>query len=302
MLLQASMPAGWFWLDERDTDRRARGGRLSHAPVQFGPVVLTAALLLSPGTIQAQGVVRVDRPPRPDQSRVFVDVNVAGQSSSVSGSREFTSRFVRFAETGSMGADYPAPRSGLSPLVDLAGTFMLKRFLGVGVSYNRVTYDDNVGVSATIPHPTVFGFPASDSGTTDRALERVEATTGVFMTLVLVRTDQLQVRVLGGPSFFSYRADMVQDVSYAQTATPLMPQHSITIEGFTSATARGNAVGLHAGGDVAYFFSKLFGVTAGVRFSDGIVTLDREPLSGVSQQIRVGGTLVFLGARVRFGG
>ena len=270
--------------------------------MRFALLVLISMLFLSPDTSQAQGLARAARRPRPEQSRIFIDANFSGTSNSLSGSREFTSRFVKFAEIGSARADYPKPGGKLSPLVNLGGSFMLKRFLGIGVSYSRVTYEDAVGVSATIPHPTFFGAPAEDSMASDRTLARVEAATHVFATLALVRGDHLQVRILAGPSFFSYRADMVQDVTYAQVAVPSMPQNAITVDGFTTARAQGSAIGLHAGGDVAYFFSKRFGVGAGVRFSEGEVTLDKEPLSGRSQQMRVGGTEVFLGARVRFGG
>jgi hypothetical protein len=272
-----------------------------HFTVKFILGVLMT-LLLSPDVSWAQSVARVVRPAPPDESRIFIDVNVSGASSPLSGSREFTSRFVKFAEIGSIVANYPAPNGELSPLLDVGGTFMLKRFLGVGASYNRVSYEDSVTVSATIPHPSFYAAPASHSASTDRTLERVEASTNIFMTVALIRSNQLQVRLLGGPSFMSYRADMVQDVSYDQTAAPSLPQNSITINGFTSASAEGSNLGFHVGGDVAYFFSKLFGVTGGVRFSDALVTLDEEPLSGVTQKVRVGGTMVFVGARVRLGG
>jgi hypothetical protein len=261
-----------------------------------------SALLLHAGTSEAQSVARVQRPPRPDESRIFLDVNVSGASSPLGGSREFTSRFIKFSEAGSITSNYPAPKGNFSPLVDVGGSYMFKRFLGVGASYNRVAYDDNVGLTATIPHPSYYQAPATDTRGTDRSLERVEATTNVFMTLVLIRTNNLQFRILGGPSMFSYHAEMIQDVSYAQSAVPLLPQNSIAIDGFTAAKAEGGALGFHAGGDVAYFFSRLVGMTGGVRFSNGLVTLEREPLSGVSQEIRVGGTLVFVGARVRLGG
>jgi hypothetical protein len=42
-------------------------------------------------------------------------------------------------------------------------------------------------------------------------------------------------------------------------------------------------------------------VAGGVRFSYGTVTVDREPLSRIAQQIRVGTTAVFAGVRLRFG-
>ena len=270
--------------------------------MRFAPGVLIAALLLTPGTSSAQGPVRASRPPRPDESRIFIDVNLSGQSSSVAGARVFTSKFVKFSEAASATAKYPKPGHELSPLADVGGTFMLSRFLGVGASYSRVVYDDGADLSTTIPHPTFYGSPATSSVASDRTLERVEASTNFFVSLSPVRSNQLHVRLFVGPTYFSYKADMVQEVSYAQVAAPSLPQNSIAIDGFTSTSAHANAVGVHVAGEVAYFFSKWFGAASGVRFSSGLVTLPKEPLSGLSQQVRVGGTVVFVGARVRLGG
>ena len=68
------------------------------------------------------------------------------------------------------------------------------------------------------------------------------------------------------------------------------------------AVTRGDIFGGLTAGVVALPLCLAFGVASGLRFSDGLVTLNKEPLSGISQQVKVGGTLVFVGARVRLGG
>jgi hypothetical protein len=95
---------------------------------------------------------------------------------------------------------------------------------------------------------------------------------------------------------------MVGEVLHVQTNDPASPQQTITINGSTTSEVTGSDIGFHAGSDVTFFFAKFVGVGGGVRFSYGTVTLDQEPLSQLSQDIRVGNTLVFLGLRFRFGG
>jgi len=89
---------------------------------------------------------------------------------------------------------------------------------------------------------------------------------------------------------------------FAQAFDPATPQNAITINGFGSTEATGSRFGGHAGTEVTYFLTKFVGVGAGVRFGFATVKLDEEPLSGIGQDIRVGGTTVFLGVRFRAGG
>jgi hypothetical protein len=89
---------------------------------------------------------------------------------------------------------------------------------------------------------------------------------------------------------------------YVQTYDPSSPQNTITISGFTTSQVKANKLGFHVGTDVTFFLTKVVGVGGGVRFSQATVTVDQEPLSNVSQDIRVGSTQVFFGARFRLGG
>jgi hypothetical protein len=260
--------------------------------------MLVALLLTIPRTSTAQTAA-----PLSDESRIFVDVNLFDTANSRAHDRQFTSLFIRFGELGTLRATYPKPsRASQFAVLDLDGGFMLTRSLGFGVGYSRALPKDVVALAATIPHPTFLSAAASNVGMTGDALTREDAATNLFVVLVPVQTKRLQVRMLAGPSFFSYSSAMVQDILYEQTYDTLTPQSTITITGFTSHDVKGSGVGFHVGGDVAFFFTKMFGVTGGVRFSRGTVTLDEEPLSKLSQEITVGGTMVFLGVRARFGG
>ena len=261
------------------------------------PAILVAVLVMTPRASEAQSAERVW-----DEPRIFVDVNLFGSASSLVRDRTFTSIFVVSGELGTFRANYPGPsRASLFPLVDLGGGYMITRSFAAGVSFSRIKFEDAAGLEATIPHPTFLNAPASDTGATD-ALTRRESATHIFAAYVPLRTDRAELRIFGGPSFFWYTADMVNDISYAQTFDPLSPQNVVTIDGFTSGEVSGSAIGFHLGGDFAYFFTRMFGMGAGVRFSRGTVTVDPEPLSQVSQEIRVGGTVVFLGVRIHLGG
>jgi hypothetical protein len=225
---------------------------------------------------------------------------VFGTAESLAQDREFQSRFLAFSEPGSVFATYPQP-SRANSFVDVGGSFMLTRRFGVGVNYSHSSREDVAGLKATIPHPTYYSVPASSTGVTGQPLKRREGATNFYVAIVPVRTNRVEWRLMGGPTLFSLKADMVNDVLYMQTYDPLSPQQTITITGFTTSPVKASDVGFHIASDITFFFTKVFGVGGGVRFSDGTVTVDHEPLSKLSQDIRVGGTLVFLGLRLRLG-
>jgi hypothetical protein len=239
--------------------------------------------------------------PPSDEARFSVDVNLFGTAASLSKDREFQSRFIRFGEIGNAFATYPKPsRPTPFPLVDVGASFMLWRWIGVGVTFSRTVHEDAAGLKATIPHPTFYTAPATNTGATGESLSRREAATNIFVAVVPVRTTRAEWRLVGGPTVFSFKADMVNEVLYVQTYDPASPQQTITIDGFTTSEVTGTDLGFHIGSDVTFFLTKVFGVGGGVRYSYGTVTVDQEPLSTLSQDIRVGGTALFLGLRFRF--
>ena len=85
------------------------------------PMALVVLLLL-PGTVLAQAA--------PHESRLFLDLNLAGVTNSRAEERTFTSRFIRFAEIGTARSAYPEPSSQF-PSLDLGGGVMLTRYVGL---------------------------------------------------------------------------------------------------------------------------------------------------------------------------
>jgi hypothetical protein len=255
------------------------------------PGVLVAVLVI-PGASQAQPATTA-----PENSRFFLETNFLCAASSLAQPREFTSLFRLFGEVASTRSTYPKP-STANPfsILDLGGGVMLVRKVGVGLSVSRTAYEDVADLGATIPNPFILNAPATGTGTTNNRLERREIATHLFLAIVPIRTDRYQLRFFGGPSWITYSADMVSDVSYELNA-----QNVLTITGFTSGEAKGSTLGVHLGGDFAYFITKRFGIASGMRFSRGTVTVDREPLSTIAQEVRVGSRQFYVGARFRFG-
>jgi hypothetical protein len=256
-------------------------------------VILGALLVVIPRTSLAQTVKRP-----PEDARILVDVNVYGSAESLAKDREFQSRFLVFSEAGSAFASYPKP-SRANTFLDVGGSVMLNRWWGGGVNYSRTSREDVVGLKATVPHPTFFAAAVTNTGVTAQPLTRTEGATNFFVALMPIRTNRVEWRLVAGPTIFSLKANMVSDVLYAQTYSPSSPQQTITITGFTASQVKASKLGFHAGTDFTYFLTKIVGVGVGMRISDGIITLEEEPLSKITQQIRVGGTQVFLGLRLR---
>jgi hypothetical protein len=157
-----------------------------------------------------------------------------------------------------------------------------------------------VDLSANVPHPTFFNAPATDTGTTGTSLSRKESAIHISLAVVPVRSNRLEFRLMGGPSIFTLKREMVREVEYDQTFDPEAPQNAIAISGGSSSEANGTAIGFHVGTDFTYFVHRVVGVAGGVRFGQGLVK-ETEPLSGITQQFRVGSTTMFLGLRFRLG-
>jgi hypothetical protein len=258
---------------------------------------VVVALLAVPATSDAQQTQ--SRAGASRESRVFLDVGLFGVADSLAHARALTVPFVVFGENATIGATYPEPGRARGLPIDLGGGFMIQPFLGVGATLSRTRYEHVVGLSATIPHPLFFNRPATASGVNDGALTAREQALHLSVAFVPIRRDRVEVRVIGGPSFFSYTADMVETVLYTQAFGEITPSNTVAIAGSATRDTDGSGIGFHAGGDVTYFLNHVVGLGIGARYSRGVVTLDREPLTQLSQQFRVGNRFVFVGVRLR---
>ena len=257
--------------------------------------ILGTVLAFIPSSALAQASPYPDPPPR-----FFLEADVAGLVEANAARRIFERRFLLSGEIASSQALYPAPSRPGFP-VHLGGGVLLHRRLGVGIAYNRQTTSDATGTVIVIPHPTFMNAFATAQGDSP-GLDRRESSVNLFVALFPVRNTRVELRLVGGPSWFTYDATMISTVTYSQTFNPSTPANAITITGFETADVSGRRLGLHVGGDLTYLVNSAVGITGGARFGTAMIAIDREPLSGVDQEFRIGGTTVFAGVSLRFGG
>jgi hypothetical protein len=134
------------------------------------------------------------------------------------------------------------------------------------------------------------------------SLDRTETSLHVFMTVTAMRTKRTEWRFYGGPSIMGYSENLVSEILFSQEATPASPSNVVTITGYSTEKVSANAtVGFHIGSDFAYDLTRVIVLTGGVRASKGTVSIARDPMSTLSQEIRVGSWQVLVGLRFRIG-
>jgi len=241
-------------------------------------------------------------PPGPPKlPRIYVDVNLLGYADPLGDSKTFEGYALKFGEVATFKATYPEPsHSGGYPAY-VGGGYMFSRGVGLGVSYNRMSRESVVDLSATVPDPNFFNALATGTGTTGTALSRHESAIHISLAVVPVRSRRVEFRMMGGPSFFTLKGDMVREVEYEQAFNSLVPQNAIAINGVSSREASGSAIGYHVGADFTYFVHPVVGIAGGVRYGQATVAVDTEPLSNIRQEFLVGSTTAFLGLRFRLG-
>lgn len=228
--------------------------------------------------------------------RGWLDVNF-GVASSASSSEVQTSTGTIYRETATFTARIPSPSSGAS--FDFGGGVMFLPWLGAGVSVSGTSHEDEVALSATIPHPTFFNAAATGTRTTE-ALQRTEGTIHVQAMFAPVRGDKFRLRVFAGPSFFRYKADRVEGLRWEHVFLIFQPVQEVTVTSHTIESVEETAWGFHGGADASYFFSRVVGIGGFARFSRGSATLDPEPFSGGRAKVTLGGLQAGGGLRLRF--
>ncbi|HWW86288.1 MAG TPA: SH3 domain-containing protein [Vicinamibacterales bacterium] len=192
--------------------------------------------------------------------RVWIDVNFGMAMSAANVTVFATDDFLNQAVA------YGKPTRGAE--FDFGGGFMFTPLLGLGGSFSGVAHRDIAVVANT--------FSTDTTG----ELSRTEGAVNIQAMVVPLNSERLRARVFGGPSLFTYQADMV---GLFRTSVP----------------TSGTGLGFHIGGDVTYFFSRVVGIGGFARYSRATASID-EPLSGVKQNITLGGFQTGGGLRFRF--
>lgn len=202
-----------------------------------------------------------------------------------------------YREPFALAAAYPEPSTGVS--FDVGGGVMFSPWVGAGVTVEGAAHEDIVGLGATVPHPYFFDAAAMASGATDDALMRTEGAIHLQAVVNAYQGRRGRVRFFGGPTYFRYEADMVQNIDLEQIAFAFSRSQVVTVEGYESVTTEGTGWGWHVGGDASVFFTRVVGIGGFVRYSRGTLEID-EPLSEIPQDVTVGGLRVGGGLRLRF--
>jgi len=178
------------------------------------------------------------------------------------------------------------------PVFDLTASGHVKGRLGViyAVSYRKQT---ELGqVTAALPHPFYFNQPRVVAG--QASLKREDLALHVAGQWMVPVSDNVQVSLFGGPTYFRVAQDMVDGVN-AEEAFPF-DQAQYVSAAVTNEHA--SHVGYNAGGDVAFFFTRMLGVGVMARYSQATVQMP-SPEGGTSP-VKVGGLQTGAGLRVKF--
>jgi hypothetical protein len=197
-----------------------------------------------------------------------------------------------FAETKSWTATYSTRNA---PTFAVGGGVRAWHNLVVAVTFTSFKDEEPSNISGSVPNPFFFNKPRSFSGTSD-PLTHQEQTVHVSALWRARVSPKLEVGVGGGPSFISLQQDFVKDVEF----TEQYPFDTATFSRAVTEQVKGSYVGVHVGGDLAWYFTHSLGVSGTVRYSHANADITTPANNAIS--MKLGGVETTVGLRLSFGG
>jgi hypothetical protein len=234
-----------------------------------------------------------------ERERGWLDVNF-GIATAAEDSISTVYSVVQDEEVATYGVAYEFPR-GAS--FDFGGGVMFTDLLGVGVNFQGTAHMAPAGLVVRIPHPLRFNAFATDADVTQEDLERTEGSINLqLMVKAPIANDKLRVRFFGGPSYFTLKADGISNILYEQDYGLFTTVNIVDITEYETTEVNNSGWGFHAGGDVAFMFTRVFGLGGFARFSRGTVDVSANSgvLSDEDVDVKVGGFQAGGGIRLRF--
>jgi hypothetical protein len=219
----------------------------------------------------------------------YVSVNLGGQAQS----QEFPVRggFPLYGEDVSFDARHDVRGGGL---FDIGGGVRVWESLSVGLTFaTRFKDTRDSAVTAQVPSPIFTDTFRATSGTASGLRHRERAVHLHALWRVPV-TEEFDVSLSLGPSFFTVRRDVLDTVQVAEVGGDFS---AATISGIATQQVRDSGAGVNVGVDGTYMFTRQFGGGVQLRYARGSVTL---PVSGSSVKLDAGGFEFGAGLRVRF--
>lgn len=225
---------------------------------------------------------------RPPGERGFIGVSVGGLVTS--SNFDTTVDFSLYREPTSFLTSYDLPAA---VAFDVSGGVKLWRHLGVAIAVSRHEQSGDATISAQLPHPFFFNRLRPLEGTAP-SLSRSETTVHVGALWMKPLSRKLLLTLSGGPSFVSYKQDVVSAVAVSEA----YPYDSVQLSRAITAQRDGTAIGAFGSGEVYYKLTGHLAVGGGARFSRA--TDDVETGTDQSVSIKTGGLQVGGGVRFLF--
>jgi hypothetical protein len=224
----------------------------------------------------------------PSSARVEISANVGV----LTGARTFaasTARPSHGGETETITADHgvkTAPAFSVGAAVRLVPQFW------VGIQYAMAEMKPGATLTAAIPHPLLFNAPRTVEASVNDVTHNEQNVHVALMYALPLRA--MDVKVMGGPTFFKLKQDFVSGVAVNET----FPFDTATFASATTKQVSDSAVGFNAGVDISRPLSSTVGIGALIRYSRGDVKFD-DPDIG-QQTVKAGGFEAAGGVRLRF--
>jgi opacity protein-like surface antigen len=223
------------------------------------------------------------------QDRGYLSVNFGIQPQS----REFTE--ISAPDIHDEAAAISVPHHiGSGAFPDFAVGYRLWENLGVHVGYSYFSKSESPTLSAQIPHPLIGGQPRSATASAGE-LSHSESAFHTHLLWMIPLSEEIEVAVLVGPTFYNIKQEFVDTVSVQEGAPPYT---TVTISDVHQIEQSDNAVAFTAGLDGTYRLTPKFGIGAFFRYSGASADM---PLSGGGTvTVEAGGIQIGGGLRYRF--
>jgi opacity protein-like surface antigen len=246
-------------------------------------IFCTAAVLL----MATVGAPPADAQSQP-QPRIEISANVGAQTPAgkFTEARSFPSNG---GETATVNVNHSL-KTGLGLNVGAAVRVVPK--VWIGVQYGLSDMKPGASLEAAIPHPLLFNAPRTVQGSVNDVAHKEQRVHVDLMYALPIRA--VDVRVMGGPTFFTLKRDFVSDVLINET----YPFDTATFASATRRRLSGSATGFNAGVDISRALTSHLSLGGIIRYSRADVKFDDSELG--KHTVKAGGLETLAGVRFRF--
>jgi hypothetical protein len=230
--------------------------------------------------------------PAAAQSPAHPRVEIAANAGALTGANKFTESDAipsNGGETETITVDHGVKTA---PGFSVGGAMRIASRVWVGAQYAATQMKPGASITAVIPHPILFNAPRTVQGSIDNVAHNEQ---NVHVDLMYaIPAGALDVKVMGGPTFFNLKQDFVSGV----TITEAYPFDTATFAGATTKRLSNSGVGFNAGVDLSYPLASPIGIGGLIRYSSADVKFD-DPNTG-HHTVKAGGLEAGAGVRIKF--